>query len=134
MPPTSIKAIKHEFVSLRSVVDENDFAVTVGFCRDPANENTLDALLLQRGRDKKDQPPSVQDIYLEIPIQRHVAYGGILEAKLVRDSFTIRFNECTSAKMDGLQEIVVRFELSDDAFTKIRDGLRFVFTGCTCYL
>ena len=123
----------HEFVSHHSAVDESEFAITVGFSRDPADEDSLDGLLLQRGRSAEDDTPGIGGVYVEIPIQRHVVYGGITEATLRRDRFILRFDEPTAHKMGCLHQILVRFDLLDDEFTAIRDGLRFVFTGCSCY-
>ena len=134
MPTPNIKAAKHKFVSYHSAVDEGEFAVTVGFSRDPADEDSFDGLLLQRGRGEiNGDIPGIRGVYVEIPIQRHVVYGGISEAILHRDSFTLRFDETTPAKMGGLQEIFVRFELADEAFASVRAGLRFIFTDCSCY-
>jgi len=133
MPPPDTKTGKHEFVSHHSAVDESEFALAVGFSRDPADEESLDGLLLQRGRGAEDDTPGVGGVYVEIPIQRYVVYGGITEATLRWDSFTLRFDEATARKMGGFLEILVHLELSSDEFMKIRDGLRFVFTGCSCY-
>jgi hypothetical protein len=123
----------HEFVSHHSAVDESEFAITVGFSRDPADEVSLDGLLLQRGRGTQKGVPGIQGVYVEIPIQRHVVYGGITEASLRRNSFILRFDEPTAHTMGCLYQILVRFDLPDDEFAVIRDGLRFVFTGCSCY-
>jgi hypothetical protein len=131
--PTSNNNAKHEFVSRHSGVDETEFAITVGFSRDPADESSLDGLLLQRGRGVEDDTPGIDGVYVEIPIQRYVAYGGIIEATLRRDSFTLCFDDPTAHKMAGFREIVARFDLPDEQFASIRGALRFVFTGCPCY-
>ena len=123
----------HEFVSHQSAVDESEFALSVGFSRDPADEDSLDGLVLQRGRGAEDDTPGIGGVYVEIPIQRHVVYGGITEAILRGDSFVLRFDESTALKMRGFHQILVRFDLPDEEFTTIRDGLRFVFSGCSCY-
>ena len=124
---------RHEFTSNHSCVDESEFAITVGFSRDPADESSIDGLLLQRGRNVQDNTAGIGGVYVEIPIQRYVVYGGITKAILQRKNFILRFNEETARKMGGFYEILVSFDLSDDDFTKIRDGLRFVFSGCSCY-
>src|SRR2546423_1386724 len=100
---------KHEFVSYHSAVDDGEFAVTVGFSRDPADEQSFDGLLLQRGEDPREDVPGVAGVYVEIPIQRHVIYGGIRQASLRHDSFTLRPEDAVAPKMGGLHEIVVRF-------------------------
>jgi len=130
---SNANASSHEFVSHHSAVDESEFAITVGFSRDPADEDSLDGLLLQRGRGTQKGIPGIQGVYVEIPIQRHVVYGGITEALLRRDSFVLQFDEPTAHKMGCLRQILVHFDLPTAEFTTIRDGLRFVFTGCSCY-
>jgi len=133
MTTSDASASSHEFVSHHSAVDESEFALTVGFPRDPAEEDSLDGLILQRGRDPQEDVRGIQGVYVEIPIQRHVAHGGITEAMLGRDRFILRFDEATAHKMGSLREILVHFDLPEDDFHVIRDGLRFVFTGCSCY-
>ncbi len=133
MPTPSPNFAKHEFASYHSGVDESEFAITVGFSRDPADESSLDGLLVQRGRGVEDDTPGIGGVYVEIPIQRHVVYGGIIEARLQRGSFTLRFDDTTAPKMAGFREITARFDLADDELASIREALRFVFTGCSCY-
>jgi hypothetical protein len=123
----------HEFTAYVCGVDEDEDAITVGFSRDPADEHSLDGLILQRGKDPQEDVPGVQGVYVEIPIQRHVVYGGITEASLRHDSFTLRFDEHTAHEMGHLHQIVARFDLPAGEFTRIRDALRLVFTGCSCY-
>jgi hypothetical protein len=133
VPSSNATTSKHEFTSHHSSVDESEFAITVGFSRDPADESSLDGLLLQRGRGVEDDTPGIGGVYVEIPIQRHVVYGGIAEARLRRDDLTLRFDETAARKMGGFLEILVHFDLEDERFASIRDALRFVFTGCCCY-
>ena len=133
MPSSNANTAKHEFISHHSGVDESEFAITVGFSRDPADESSLDGLLLQRGRGVEDDTSGIGGVYVEIPIQRHVIYGGITEARLRRDDFTVRFDDVAARKMGGFHEILVHFDLSDEQFASIRDALRFVFAGCSCY-
>ena len=133
MPQPNNTAVKHEFISHHTSVDESKFALTVGFSRDPADEVSLDGLILQRGRGVEDDTPGIDGVYVEIPIQRHVVYGGIVSAVLQRNTFTLRFDELTARQMGGFQEILVHFDLSEDDFLPIREGLRTVFTGCSCY-
>jgi hypothetical protein len=123
----------HEFTASVCGVDDNDDAIAVGFARDPADEHTLDALIVQRGKDPQENVPGMEGVYVEIPIQRHVVYGGIMEASLRRDSFTMRFDEHAAHKMGHLHQIVARFDLPDGEFSGIRDALRLVFAGCSCY-
>jgi hypothetical protein len=129
----NLKTSSREFVSYHSEVDANEAAVTVGFARDPNDEHSLDGLLLQRGKDARDDVPGIEGVYVEIPIQRYAAYGGITEALLRRDSFVLRFDEASTRQMGGLQQILVHFDLPDAEFSSIRDAMRFVFTGCTCF-
>jgi hypothetical protein len=124
---------RHEFISHHSGVDTTEFAMTVGFSRDPADESSLDGLLLQRGRGIEDDTPGLDGVYLEIPIQRHVVYGGITQATLRRDNFSLRLDDRAAREMGGFNEVFVRFDLPDDKFKEIRDALRFVFKGCPCY-
>src|SRR4051812_12817386 len=123
----------HEFAAYVCGVDDNDDAISVGFSRDPADEHTLDSLIVQRGKDPQEDAPGIEGVYVEIPIQRHVVYGGITEASLRRDSFTVHFDEHAVHKMGHLHQIVARFDLPDREFSRIRDALRFVFAGCSCY-
>jgi hypothetical protein len=133
MPQSNADTARHEFTSFHSGVDESEFAITVGFSRDPVDDSSIDGLLLQRGRGSEDDTPEIEGVYVEIPIQRHAVYGGITEAILQRDTFTLRFEELTARKMGDFHEIVVRFNLPDDQFTSIREALQFVFTSCSCY-
>ena len=112
---------------------EDQFAITVGFSRDPADEDSLDGLILQRVKDRQEDTPGIDGVYVEIPIQRHVVQGGITEALLRPNSFSLRFDPPTAREMGFLHHILVRFDLPDREFTAIRDGLRFVFSGCSCY-
>lgn len=133
MDPIQPKRPKHEFLGQHWGVDENEFAVSVGFSRDPTDEESLDGLLVQRGRGPEEDTPGIDGVYVEIPIQRHVVYGGITEAILRVDSFTLRFNPEASREMGGFEEILVRFKLTAEEFTEMREALRFVFAGCSCY-
>jgi hypothetical protein len=123
----------HEFTAYVCGVDDNDDAISVGFARDPADEHTLDALIVQRGNDPEEDVTGIEGVYVEIPIQRHVVHGGITGASLRRDSFTLRFDQHASHKMGHLHQIVARFDLPDGEFGNIRDALRLVFAGCSCY-
>ena len=123
----------HEFKAHVCGVDDGEDANSVGFSRDPADEHTLDALILQRVKDAQDDVPGIRGVYIEIPIQRHVVYGGITEAALRRQSFMLRLDELASHEMGHLHQIVARFDLPDDEFSRIRDALRIVFAGCSCY-
>ena len=123
----------HEFVSHHSAVDETECAITVGFSRDPADEASIDGLLLQRGKDLRETVPGIRGVYVEILIQRYVVYGGIVEAWLRRDRFILQFDDTTASKMGYFHQILVRFDLADKEFIAIRDGLRFVFSACPCY-
>jgi hypothetical protein len=123
----------HEFTAYVCGVDEGEDAISVGFSRDPADEKSLDGLILQRGKEPQDDAPGIQGVYVEIPIQRHVVYGGIAEASRRRDSFALRFDEHAAHEMGHLHQIVARFDLPDGEFGRIRDGLRIVFAGCSCY-
>jgi hypothetical protein len=123
----------HEFTAYVSGVDDTEDAITVGFSRDPADEHTLDGLIVQRGKEPGEDVAGIENVYVEIPIQRHVVYGGITAASLTRDSFTLRFDEHAAHEMGHLHQIVVRFDLPDGEFNRIRDALRIVFAGCPCY-
>src|SRR5882762_9395634 len=89
----------HEFTAHVCGVDEDEETIVVGFSRDPADEHTLDGLILQRGKDPEEDVPGIQGVYVEIPIQRHVVSGGITEASLRRDSFTLRLDEHAAHEM-----------------------------------
>ena len=78
-------------------------------------------------------PPGIDGVYVEIPIQWYVMYGGIFEAVLGRDCMTVHFDEVGVREMGGREEMCVRFELDDEAFADMREGLRFVFGGCECF-
>jgi hypothetical protein len=123
----------HEFTAYVCGVDDNDDAISVGFARDPADEHTLDALIVQRARDPEEDVAGIEGVYVEIPIQRHVVYGGVREALLRRNSFTLRFDEHAAHKMGHLGQIVARFDLPDGEYVGIRHALRLVFAGCACY-
>src|SRR3954470_706395 len=104
----------HEFTAHVCGVDENEDAISVGFSRDPKDERTLDALILQRGKDAQDDIPGIQGVYIEIPIQRHVLYGGITKALLRRQNFMLWLDEHAAHKMGHLHQIVARFDLPND--------------------
>ena len=133
MPVSNTTSKRHEFVSYHTGVDTSEFAITVGFSRDPADESSLDGLLVQRGRCVEEDTPGIDGVYLEIPIQRHVAYGGISKATLRRGSFTLRLDDRAAREMGGFNEFFIRFNLPDDRFKEVRDAMRFVFKDCPCY-
>ena len=133
MPASNTNTGRHEFISYHSGAYTSEFAITVGFSRDPADESSIDGLLVERGRGVQDDTPGIGGVYLEIPIQRHVASGGITGATLRRDSFRVRIDDRTAREMGGFSEILIRFDVPDDSFKEIRDALRFIFKGCTCY-
>jgi hypothetical protein len=133
MTTTYSNTPRHEFVSHHSGADVDESLICVGFSRDPADESSLDGLILQRGRDVEEDTPGIDGVYVEIPIQRHVVYGGIVEATLRRDSFALRFDDSTAQEMAGFREIVVRFNLPDEQFANIRNALQLIFTDCPCY-
>ena len=66
----------HEFTAHVCGVDDNDDALTVGFSRDPADEHTLDALIVQRGKDPQEDVPGIQGVYVEIPILMAIRSGS----------------------------------------------------------
>jgi hypothetical protein len=123
----------HVFTAYVCGVNDDDDAISIGFARDPADEYTLDALIVQRAKNPRDDVAGIEGVYVEVPIQRHVVYGGIIEASLRLDSFTMRFDEHAAHKMGHLHEIVARFDLPDGEFCGIRNALRLVFANCSCY-
>jgi hypothetical protein len=121
------------FVSEDTGVDRGEFAVTVGFARDLSDEDSDDAILVQRSADPDEDEPGIAGVYVEIPPQRHAAYGGISSAVLARRSFEIRFTSEGAAEMGGYSAVIARFDVDDKAFAEIREGLRFVFRGCSVF-
>ncbi len=124
---------RHEFVAYHCGVDRSKWAVMVGFARDPVDESSLDGLILQRGRGADAESGGVDAVYVEIPIQRHVVYGGIREATLRKDSFGLRFDDRAAAAMGGFHEIIVRFILSEEELEEISGALQEVFVDCDCF-
>ena len=114
-------------------VDRNSFGVTVGLARDSASDGSEDAFILQRSPVDEIDAPGIAGVYLEVPIQRYVAYGGITYAKLCRDSLEIRLNDETTIRFGGTSGFRGEFSIDEDAFDDLRDALRFVFRDCDCY-
>jgi hypothetical protein len=111
-------------------VDRNGFGVTVGLARDSSSEESEDAFILQRSSVDEIDTPGIAGVYLEVPIQRYVAYGGITSAKLCRDSLEIRLNDETTTRFGGTSGFRGEFTIDEAAFDELRDALRFVFRGC----
>jgi hypothetical protein len=114
-------------------VDRNDFGVTVGLARDSSCEGSEDVFILQRSSVDAIDAPGIAGVYIEVPIQRYVAYGGIIDATLCRDSFEVRLNDETAIRFGGASGFRGEFSIDEAAFDDLRDALRFVFRGCACY-
>jgi len=102
---------------------DEDGALTAGFARDQSDKSSDEALILQRAKDKEDDP----GIYIEIPIQRFAAYGGIRQAELSRNSFSIAFQPKTAKKLGGISEMKIAFAMPDAEFVKIEMILKRIF-------
>jgi hypothetical protein len=125
--------MRQEFVAHLVGVARDNHAVTVGFARDPEDEDSEDALIVQRATNPKDDVPGLDGVYVEIPIQAYETFGGIVEAVLWLDCFTIRFAASAVPEMGGREGMCARFELADEDFADLREGLEFVFAGCSCF-
>ena len=122
-----------EFVSRDTGIDRSEWALTVGFARDLADEESDDAFLVQRGLDPDEDEPGLAGLYVEIPPQRYAMYGGIERATLSRHSFEIHFSREGAEAMGGYPALRARFDLDGKQFEEVREALRFVFQGCACY-
>ena len=125
---------KREFVSRDTGIDRSEWALTVGFARDLADEDSDDAFLVQRGLDIDEDEPGLGGVYVEIPPQRYAMYGGVARATLSRTSFEIEFSSAGAEAMGGYGSLLARFELDARQFDEVREALRFVFQGCACYI
>lgn len=103
---------------------EDDFGLTVGFARDPHNETTDDALLLQRAREGD---PDDQGIYAEIPVQRRVSYGGIKSATFRPGHFAIAFAPETMRDFGDIAGMEISFQLPAADFDRLAALLRRIF-------
>ncbi|MFT3867612.1 MAG: Imm10 family immunity protein [Nibricoccus sp.] len=100
-----------------------DHALVVGFARDQSDEESDDALVLQRAKETEED----SGIYAEIPPQRFVTFGGVKEARLARDSFSVTFEPEATAELDGIAAMQISFSMSDEDFSQIRQMLSRIF-------
>ncbi len=121
------------FPSNEMGVDRSEFAVTVGFAREIADETSDDAFLVQRSTDPNEDEPGVAGIYIEIPPQRYAMYGGIVTATLRPNTFEVRLTPAAAKVMGGNAGFLASFNVDAQQFRDLREGLRFVFHGCACY-
>jgi hypothetical protein len=103
---------------------EEDFALTVGFVRDSSDEHTDDGVMLQRA---KEDDSDDQGIYAEVPIQRYASYGGIKEAMLARDHFSVTFAPDTAQDFADLSGMEISFAVSPEEFERIASLLQRIF-------
>jgi hypothetical protein len=104
--------------------DDEDFALTVGFVRDFNDEHTDDGLMLQRA---KEDDSDDQGIYAEVPIQRYASYGGIKEATLARDHFSVTFAPETARDFADISGMEISFAVPAEEFERITALLRRIF-------
>ena len=121
------------FVSNDTGVDRSEFAVTVGFARDLADESSDDALLVQRSTDPEEDEPGLSGVYIEVPPQRYAMYGGIAAATLRPSAFEIHLTPAAARVMGGNAGFVASFNVDAEQFRELREALRFVFENCECY-
>jgi len=100
-----------------------DHALVVGFARDKRDEESEDALVLQRATEAEEDT----GIYAEIPPQRFVSYGGVKEAELARDSFSVTFEPEARAELDGISAMRISFAMSEEDFSRIMKMLSRIF-------
>jgi hypothetical protein len=121
---------KYEFGAHQCEVTENDF-VTVRFSHDPADRRSLYRLELLRRSPSNTLDTGTINASCGVSIWG--ASGGITEAILRYNSFTLAFDDVTVREMGGFRNVLIHFFLADNELTKIRDGLRMVFRGCSYY-
>jgi hypothetical protein len=103
-----------------------DHAICVGFSRDQADEESDEALILQRAFESEDDN---DEICLEIPIQRCISYGGVKRAELKRNSFEIIFEPEAMRDLNDIEAMLISFSMPDEAFEQITNALQQVFRG-----
>lgn len=107
----------------KEVGANDDGAFTVGFARDRTDENTDEALILQRAKEVEDD----SGIYVEIPIQRFVCYDGVQAATLTRDSFSVTFYSDAMAELGGIAGMRIFFSSSETEFLNLAATLKRIF-------
>ncbi len=122
-----------KFISNDTGIDRSEFAVTVGFARDLADETSDDAFLVQRSTNPDEDEPGLAGVYIEVPPQRYAMYGGIAAAVLHPNAFEVRFTASAARVMGGNAGFIASFNIDAEQYRELREGLRFVFQNCTCY-
>lgn len=109
----------------RDVGFETEPVLCVGFCRDQGDRKTNDGIVLMRGLDEE----AGDDVFLEIPPQRHTSCGGIKRAVLSRNRFLLEFHRETMRDLAGIVSMDIGFDLEEDDYEAVREVLAAIFEG-----
>lgn len=104
--------------------EEEEFALVVGFARNARDEDSDEALIIQRA---KEGNPEDEGIYVEVPVQRHASYGCVEAARLSNSQFVIKFRangRCAMGDIDGME---ITFSVSSANFERIANMLTRIF-------
>jgi len=124
--------MKLEFTA-HEIGAETDKGVVTAWLRAKGwNEQSLHGLMLMRMTGEHDDEAD-DDVYLEIPIQRFVATGGITKATLSPTNLRIQLNEQSQRAFGGYGELHIQIMSPPSELAELRDGLRVVFRECAFY-
>jgi hypothetical protein len=101
-----------------------DYALIVGFARDQRDEQTDEALILQRAKEGDDDDTGV---YAEIPPQRFATFDGVERAILGPDSLIVRFGPDAWAELDDISEMRISFTMRREEFSSVAAMLERIF-------
>jgi Immunity protein 10 len=124
---------RHKFTAHHAGASQEAEVINVWMHAEGWTEASPDSLILQRSLLPDDDTPGIGGVYIEIPIQREAVYGGMTDVALCRDGLTIHFADSIAVKFGGYTQVIVHLSLSDEQFVELRDGLRVIFRGCSCY-
>lgn len=91
-------------------------------------------LMLQRAFEYDDQDIELgMDTYhVEWCNQENSGYGGISRLTLHRHSVDIVFEPLVSAELDGLRQLAISFDLTEDQFHSLTQALQHIFENNAC--
>ena len=119
-----------------SVVVDDDAPVHILVGFEHAEADFRQYLILQRSYEFDDQDIELgmNDVYIERDDQLWSAYGGILHFGLKRDRVAVKLGVETAARLGGESEYEIQFDVDDQQFSKLREGLNMVFKDFGCYV
>lgn len=112
--------------------DPEEYCYVVGFADQDAAQIYF---MLQRAFEYDDQDIELgmDNYHVEWCNQENSGYGGISRFVLNRHSVDIVFDPSVSAELDGLSQLSISFDLTDQQFQSLKQALQHIFKHSTCF-